>query len=72
MSAIRIVAILLSIAGAASLGYGLGMPWHISVPLGVLTCLVVRHIGGAVIERKRFMGRIDQFVKKAKFGEPLG
>lgn len=64
MSAIMGVAILVAFAGGTSLKYGLGVPWHISVPLGVLTYFFVRHVGGGVIERRRIIRRIDQFVTR--------
>jgi len=65
MTGTRIVAILVGIAIAFTLGYWLDVRWYVSIPLAVIGYLVTRYIGWAINERLRLNRARDQLVKKA-------
>ena len=68
MTGIRIVAILVGIAIAFTLGYWLDVRWYVSIPSAAIGYLVARYIGWAINER-RFLNRArDQLVKKVMRG----
>jgi len=64
MTSIRIVAILVGIAIAFTLGYWLNVRWYVSIPSAVIGYLVARYIGWAINERLRRNRERDQLLKK--------
>ena len=55
MMGIRIVAILVGIVIAFTLGYWLDVRWYVSIPSAVIGYLVARYIGWAINESRRFI-----------------
>ena len=66
MSVIRIVAILIGAAVMAGLGYGLGASWYISMPIGIISYLVVHYAGWAINKRRRLHQAMDRLVEKKR------
>ena len=64
MTGTRIVAILVGIAIAFTLGYWLNVHWYVSIPSAVIGYLVARYIGWAINERRRLNRERDQLLKK--------
>ena len=68
MTGIRIVAILVGIAIAFTLGYWLNVRRYVSIPSAVIGYLVARYIGWAFNERRRLNRERDQLLKKVMRG----
>jgi len=68
MTGIRIVAILVGIAIAFTLGYWLDVRWYVSIPSAVIGYLIARYIGWAINERRRLNRARAQFLKKLMRG----
>jgi hypothetical protein len=70
MSAVRVVAILVGVAAMAAAEYGLAAPWYVTLPLGVLTYLLARYVGRAIVERRRFKREWAEMIGSMKEPPP--
>jgi hypothetical protein len=60
MSHPRTIASLVAISIFFSVEYWLGANWYISLPLGIVGYLLIRYVGWALNERRRFKQEFDQ------------
>ena len=71
MRGLRMVAIIVAVAVAAGLQFGLHARWYIALPLGIFGYLVTRHVGRAIKERRRPHRKMAELIDNARGGKPL-
>jgi hypothetical protein len=62
VNAIRIVAILVAVGIMFPFERWLVAPWYVAVLLGILGYLLARHVGWAIVERRRLRRETDEVV----------
>ena len=71
MRGLRIIAIIVAIAIAAVLEFGLHARWYMSLPLGIFSYLATRYVGVAIKERRRPRRKMAELIDNVRGGKPL-
>jgi len=71
MSGLRITGIIVAIAVAAGLEFGLRARWYVSLPLGIFGYLATRYVGWAIKEHRRPHRKMAELIDNARGGKPL-